>query len=179
MRTRLHRAAPGLVLALALGLMLAPPAGAQTPSPGAGAPAAPSAAPPAAPPAVPSPGAGSAVTPLRLTLAEATALALRQQPTIRSAQGSLNAAEARIPQARSSYYPRIDFQTGIQTSEFKSSTTNRRTRSESTFANLQGRQLIYDFGKTAALVDEAHAGSRVAVGELERTRDLVVQNVRQ
>jgi outer membrane protein len=175
MRTRLHRAALGLVLALALGLMPDPPAGAQTPSPGAGAPA----APPAAPPAVPSSGAGSAVTPLRLTLAEATALALRQQPTIRSAQGSLNAAEARIPQARSSYYPRIDLQSGIQASEFKSSTTNKRTRSDSTFANIQGRQLIYDFGKTAALVDEAQAGSRVAVGELERTRDLVVQNVRQ
>jgi outer membrane protein len=171
MRTRLHRAAPGLALALALGLMPTPPAGAQTPSPGAGAPA--------APPAAPSPGAAPAVTPLRLTLAEATALALRQQPTIRSAQGSLTAAQSRVPQALSSYYPRIDLQSGIQASEFRSSTTNKRTRSESTFANLQGRQLVYDFGKTAALVDEARAGNRVAAGELERVRDLVVQNVRQ
>jgi outer membrane protein len=42
-----------------------------------------------------------------------------------------------------------------------------------------GKQLIYDFGKTAALVDEAQAGSRAASGELERVRDQVVQNVRQ
>jgi outer membrane protein len=164
MRTRLHRPAPGLALALALGLIATAPAWAQTPSPGAPGAEAP---------------AGPRATPLRLTLAEATALALRQQPTIRSAQGSLTAAQARVPQARSSYYPRIDLQSGIQASEFKSSTTNKRTRSDSTFANLQGRQLIYDFGKTAALVDEAQAGSRVAAGELERVRDLVVQNVHQ
>jgi TolC family type I secretion outer membrane protein len=112
-------------------------------------------------------------------LPEATALALRQQPTIRAAQGSLTAAQARIPQARSSYYPRLDLQTGVQTGEFESSTTGRRTSSDGTFINIQGRQLIYDFGKTAALVNEARAGSRVAAGELERVRDLVVQNVRQ
>ena len=84
-----------------------------------------------------------------------------------------------VPQARSNYYPRFDLQTGVQTGEFVSSTTGRRTSSDSTFINIQGRQLIYDFGKTAALVDEAQAGSRVAAGELERVRDLVVQNVRQ
>ena len=84
-----------------------------------------------------------------------------------------------MPQARSNYYPRFDLQTGVQTGEFVSSTTGRRTSSDSTFINIQGRQLLYDFGKTAALVDEAQAGSRVAAGELERVRDLVVQNVRQ
>jgi outer membrane protein len=67
----------------------------------------------------------------------------------------------------------------VQASEFQSSTTGRRQRSESTFLTFQGRQLIYDFGKTAALVDEAKAGSRDASGELERVRDVVVQNVRQ
>jgi len=181
MRTRLYRPAPGLALALALGLIATVPAWAQTPPPvppAAPTPATPPVTAPATPSATP-PRAGSASAPLRLTLAEATALALRQQPTIRSAQGSLTAAQARVPQARSSYYPRIDLQSGISASEFKSSTTNKRTRSDSTFANILGRQLIYDFGKTAALVDEAQAGSRVAVGELERTRDLVVQNVRQ
>ena len=177
MRTRYRRAAPGLGLALALGLTAAGPAWAQTSAPTA--PASPSApaAPPATSPATP-PRAGSA-GPLRLTLPEATALALRQQPTIRSAQGSFTAAQARVPQARSFYFPRFDLQAGVQSSEFRSATTNNRQRSESTFATVTGRQLIYDFGKTSALVDEAQAGSRVASGELERVRDLVVQNVRQ
>jgi len=175
MRTRPRRAAPGLALALALGLIAAAPAWAQTATP----PASGTATPPPATPSSAPPRAGSTTGPLRLTLQEATALALRQQPTIRAAQGSFTAAQARIPQARSGYFPRLDVQAGVQTSEFRSATTNQRQRSESTFATLLGRQLIYDFGKTAALVDEARAGSRVASGELERVRDLVVQNVRQ
>jgi TolC family type I secretion outer membrane protein len=174
MCTRRHRAAPGVALALALGLITAGPAWGQATSPAAPSPAAPTLAPAPVPAQAASP-----TTPLRLTLSEATDLALRQQPTIRSAQGSLTAAEARIPQAKSGYYPRIDLLTGVQTGEFKSSTTGQRTRDESSFLNLQGRQLIYDFGKTAALVDEAKAGGRVAGGELDRVRDVVVQNVRQ
>jgi TolC family type I secretion outer membrane protein len=184
MRTRSRRAAP-IGLALALGLMAPLSTGAQTTTtpPGPVTPAppvtpatpvAPSTAPPAA-----APRSSPTSAPLRLNLQGATALALRQQPTIRSARGSLTAAQERIPQARSTYYPRIDLQTGVQASEFQSSTTGRRQRSESTFLTFQGRQLIYDFGKTAALVDEAKAGSRDASGELERVRDVVVQNVRQ
>lgn len=175
MRTRPRRPAPGPALALTLGLLVASPAWSQT-----GTPAPAPGGTPAAPSPMPMPArSGPVATPLKLNLAEATALALRQQPTIRSAQGSLSAAQARVPQARSAYFPRVDLQVGAQTSEVKSTTTNKRTRSESTFANVLGRQLIYDFGKTAALVDEAQAGSRVASGELERIRDLVVQNVRQ
>ena len=182
MRTTSRRAVLGVGLALALGLTAPVSAWAQTTTtpPAPVTPSAPvnPAAPTTTSPAA-APRSSSTATPLRLNLQEATALALRQQPTIRSAQGSLTAAQARVPQAKSNYYPRLDLQTGVQTGEFKSSTTGNRQRSESTFVNLQGRQLIYDFGKTAALVDEAQAGSRVASGELERVRDLVVQNVRQ
>ena len=141
MRTRSRRAAPSLGLALALGLTATVPAWAQTTTtpPAPVTPSTPVNPTPA--PASTAPAAAprsSTSTPLRLTLPEATALALRQQPTIRSAQGSLTAAQARIPQARSSYFPRIDLLTGVQTSEFKSSTTGNRQRSESTFATRPG-----------------------------------------
>ena len=172
MRTMPKRAAVGLVLALAVALAPHSAAWAQTP------PAPPAATPPPAPPPA-APGAAKATTPLHLNLQQATELALRQQPTIRSAQGSLVAAQARVPQARSAYYPRFDVQAGVQKSEFKSTTTGQRTQSDNTFATILGNQLIYDFGKTSALVDEARAGSRVASGELERVREVVVQNVRQ
>jgi outer membrane protein len=181
MRTRSRRAVSGVGLALALGLTAPVSAWAQTtttpPAPVTPAPPVNPAMPLTSPPAA-APRSSATSAPLRLNLQEATALALRQQPTIRSAQGSLTAAQARIPQAKSNYYPRLDLQTGVQTGEFQTSSGNRQ-RSESTFVTLQGRQLIYDFGKTAALVNEAQAGSRVASGELERVRDLVVQNVRQ
>jgi outer membrane protein len=177
MRTKPKRAAVGLALALAMTLAPDSSAWAQTQPSTPPTTSPPATTPPAPPPATPS--AAKATTPLHLNLQQATELALRQQPTIRSAQGSLVAAQARVPQAKSAYYPRFDVQAGVQKSEFKSSTTGKRTQSDNTFATILGNQLIYDFGKTAALVDEARAGSRVASGELERVREVVVQNVRQ
>lgn len=129
------------------------------------------------PPPAGTPGSAAPAAPLRLSLQDAIALALRQQPTIRSAQQSQVAAEARVPQASSTYYPRVDWLTSAGRSQTFSPSLNQPVRGNSITTALQGRQLIYDFGKTAALVDEARAGTRVAATELERVRDLVVQNV--
>jgi outer membrane protein len=177
MRTMPKRAAVGLALALAMTVAPESSVWAQTQPSTPPTTSPPATTQPAPPPVTPS--AAKATTPLHLNLQQATEFALRQQPTIRSAQGSLVAAQARVPQAKSAYYPRFDVQAGVQKSEFKSSTTGRRTQGDNTFATILGNQLIYDFGKTAALVDEARAGSRVASGELERVREVVVQNVRQ
>src|SRR5262245_57041622 len=72
--------------------------------------------PPSTQPAVPStprvaPPAGQV-----LTLPEAVELALRQHPTIRSAVEVNNAAQTRIPQAQSTYYPRIDWLSSFERS---------------------------------------------------------------
>lgn len=155
-----------LLILLSAGTM---PAAAQAPA----APATPPAAPTPAPaPAAPASGEV-------LTLPAAIELALRQQPTIRSAREGLNAASARVPQAQSSYYPRIDAITSAGRSQTFSSSLDRALQSNSISAVIQGRQLIYDFGKTGALVDEARANVRFSEGDLERTRELVVLNVRQ
>jgi TolC family type I secretion outer membrane protein len=155
--------APGLALALTLTFSPAPEVAAQT------APAA----------SAPQPAArATASGPLRLTLAEATALALRQQPTIRSAQQSKVAADTRVPQAKAGYLPRVDGNLFFGRSEGFSSTQDRTVRNDSTTVAVTGRQLIYDFGKVSAVVEEARANSRLAEGELERVREVVVQNVR-
>jgi TolC family type I secretion outer membrane protein len=163
-----------LALVLALGLAAAPPARGQAPTPPPPAPA----GSPATQPVGPGATAPAAGQPLRLTLAEATALALRQQPTIRSAQQSGFAADARIPQARSAFYPRLDVVTSANRNQVFSTVQNRAIRGNDIAIELQARQLVYDFGKTAALVDEARAGARVAGSELERVQDVVVESVR-
>jgi outer membrane protein len=149
---------------LALGTLLAllatagPPAGAQE-------------SPPAPPRTAPAPGQV-------LSLPEAIELALRQQPTIRAALESRNAAAARVPQARSGFLPRVDSVTSAGRSQSFSSSLNQSFQSNSISTVLQGRQLLYDFGKTGALVDEAQAGLRLSDAELERVREIVVLNVR-
>ena len=120
-----------------------------------------------------------ATAPLRLTLNEAIAFSLRQQPTIRLAQQSRIAAQARIPEAQSAYYPRFDWLTSAGRSQSFSTSQNRPLTSSSITTAIQGTQLLYDFGKTGALVDQARANARVAEVEVERVRELVVQNVRQ
>ena len=59
-----------------------------------------------------------------LTLDEAVALALRQQPTISAAQQSELAARARIGQAQSAYYPRFDWLTSAGRSQTFSQSLN-------------------------------------------------------
>jgi len=140
-------------------LAAATPVSAQGPSP--------------APPPRTSPAPGQV-----LTLRDAIELALSQQPTIRSADQSRVAAQARIPEAQSAYYPRIDWVTSIGRAQSFSTTQGGTVQGNSTQTALQARQLIYDFGKTGAVVDEARAGARVADGELERVREIVVQSVR-
>jgi outer membrane protein TolC len=114
-----------------------------------------------------------------LSLQEAIDLALRQQPTLRSAQDGVNASVARVPQALSSYYPRLDWITSVGRSQVFSSSSNTTLQSNAFNSALQARQLLYDFGKTGALVDEARANVRQAQGQFEQTRETVVFNVRQ
>jgi TolC family type I secretion outer membrane protein len=162
-----------LLLGVLLATLAAGPVAAQAPAP-APAPAPPAPAAPVPPAAPAAPATGQV-----LTLQEAIQLALRQQPTIRSAEESRNAATARVPQAQSTYYPRLDASAFLGRAQTFSTNSNTTQRSDSFNASLQARQLLYDFGKTGALVDEARAGVRFSEFELERVREVVVLNVRQ
>jgi len=130
-------------------------------------------APPAPPPrSVPAPGQV-------LTLPEAIALALRQHPTIRAAQEGRSAAEARVPQAQAAYFPTLDWISSATRSRTFFSSTSRAVTSTFLSTGIEGRQLLFDFGRTTALVEEARANLRVSDAELERVRQVIVLNVQQ
>jgi outer membrane protein len=158
MHTRHHALLRGLVVAAALGATTW--AGAQAPS---SAPAGPS-----APPA-----------PLHLSLDDAIALALHQQPQIRSSDQGRLAAQARIPEAQSAYYPRFDWVSEAGRSQTFSNSLLIPITANSLSTALQATQLLYDFGKTGSLVDQARANYQAAAFDVDRVQQLVVQNVRQ
>ncbi|HEV8309817.1 MAG TPA: TolC family protein [Methylomirabilota bacterium] len=141
--------------------------------------AAPGAAQPPPAPGQPGPAREAPAPGQVLSLPEAIALARRQHPTIRAAEQAVTASTARVPQAQSAYYPRLDWLSAAARSQFFSSTLNQGVRANSISTALQANLLIYDFGKTGALVDEARANVRVSETDLERIRELVVLNVRQ
>jgi TolC family type I secretion outer membrane protein len=158
----------GVALGVALVIATGIDTPAQTPSPAGPRPSG------AARPAVPLPAPGQV-----LSLQDAIELGLRAHPTIRSAREGQNAANARVPQAQSVYYPQIDWVSQFARSQAFSSVLNRGVQANSISTFLEANQLIYDFGKTAALVDEARANLRQAEGEVERVREVVVLNVKQ
>jgi outer membrane protein len=113
-----------------------------------------------------------------LTLDEAVALGLRQQPTITAAQQSELAARARIGEAQSAYFPRFDWLTSAGRSQTFSQSLNAPITGNSISTAVQGTQILYDFGKTGSTVDQARAGARAANAVLVQTRQTVVQNVK-
>ncbi|MBI2467962.1 MAG: TolC family protein [Candidatus Rokubacteria bacterium] len=114
-----------------------------------------------------------------LTLPEAIALALRQHPSIRAAQQGRTAAETRVPQAQSAYFPTLDWLSSANRSRTFFSSIGRGVTSTLFSTGVEGRQLLFDFGRTGALVEEARANFRATDAELERVRQAVVLNVRQ
>ncbi|MBI1894609.1 MAG: TolC family protein [Candidatus Rokubacteria bacterium] len=128
--------------------------------------------------------AQTAPPPQSLSLEEATALALRQHPSIKAAEAGFVAADARIPQARSSFFPKVDTTLSSARSYSEGGTSfngTSGTGSSTTTNNttqLQLTQKIWDFGKTGALVDEAKANATVSQEEVDRVKNVVVLNVK-
>ncbi len=138
-------------------------------------------------------------TPKVLTLREAIALALRNQPAIEAQQGQVLAGEAKAGQARGGYYPHISLgsayarigpvgsRTGATTSlaglppgssiPTGTETTARSYEQYSATANLS--QLLFDFGKTGAQVKAQTLSAEAARRDLENIREQVVFAVKQ
>ena len=114
-----------------------------------------------------------------LTLDEAVALGLRQQPTITGAQQSELAARARIGEAQSAYYPRFDWLTSAGRSQTFSQSLNAPITGNSIATAVQGTQLLYDFGKTDALHRQAYAQFSAAHANLASAENDAVFNFRQ
>jgi len=99
-----------------------------------------------------------------LTLAEAVHLVLQSHPLLQEAADQIAAAEARVEQRRSGYYPVID---GTGSYSHVAPVPSITLGGDSAFnlypsnnydANVALRQLVYDFGRRGAGVDLARAG---------------------
>ncbi|MBL9004378.1 MAG: TolC family protein [Myxococcales bacterium] len=111
-----------------------------------------------------------------LSLAEAVATALKQNPSVRAALSGAQAAQARVGLARSPWLPQLNanaqvradssYQTGV-TAGAEAVNTLRYS------GGLQLSQLVYDFGRTSARIAGAEAGTLAAIADSETTRSQV------
>lgn len=113
-----------------------------------------------------------------LSLEDAVRIGLQQNPAIRAALEGRHASEARVPQAQSFFYPRVDANGSYQRVRTLSSVYTRFSEDNSYAGTLSATQKIWDFGKTSSLVDSARADLQVNTEEVERVRNLVALNVK-
>ena len=109
----------------------------------------------------------------RLTLQEAVETALGHHPSLLAARGTLQVQQARVGQARANLFPQIDLKSDYtrSTANFAPSSQSRSLNqtvtsdpSNSAYNNYSAgvslEQLIYDFGKTGAVVESARENLR-------------------
>ncbi len=123
--------------------------------------------------ASPAPGAA----PDKLTLRDCIDAAVRSHPSIRAAEGVMNAAQGRVGQARSRYFPQVQASAGYSESHSTGALGDNVTKSTTTSLSLN--QTLYDFGRTGNAVDAARSGMQASEWDLERVRQTVVLNVKE
>ncbi len=106
-----------------------------------------------------------------LTLARALEIPLAYHPRIFQAEQSLAAATARVYQARSAYWPQISANAGETRATGNTKGQPSSSSSHNAFSSSIGLDLlVYDFGKTPAIVRQAYANLIAATETLRATR---------
>jgi len=114
-----------------------------------------------------------------LTLEEAIAIALERQPAILARLGELEAAQARVLQALSPLLPQMTFTYNQRRNQGFFAATGREFLVSNYLAQQTATLKIFDFGKTSAATDAARFNAQATKEEVERTRDLIVLNVKE
>lgn len=127
-----------------------------------------------------------------LTLQEAVDTALRNHPTIRMGQATVEAAQQRVRQQVAEYLPKGGY-TYTYTRQARPPTSavggvdigetpQRRTVTQFfnfNSTNFQINQLLFDFGKTLNSIQSAIASTEASTADLETTKQEVIFNTKQ
>jgi outer membrane protein len=118
----------------------------------------------------------------RLDIQRCIELAIRNHPVINAARNTVKVNESRIGQARSNYYPQLNWQTGYSRISPAISGTTRSSGS-STYdqyaSNLNLTQNLYDFEKTATQVQIQNLNTDSSRQDLNATEAQIILGVKQ
>ena len=117
-----------------------------------------------------------------LTLEQARALAVADHPRLKAAEFTAEAASRRVAEYRAAYYPALSaIGTAAGASDgnarIAAGALNNPTVFDRMSVGIQAVQLLYDFGRTGALVAGAQAHARAAHEQAAATRDELLYDV--
>lgn len=122
------------------------------------------------------PPAGAVKDGETLTLERCVEIALRTQPDIAAAKSNVFAAESKVGQAESSYYPQVDLSAGYNRASPAQSASGAY---DDYGVNASLQQNIYDFGKTRLSVKVQEHNLESSRSDLESTAIQTVFNVKE
>jgi outer membrane protein TolC len=116
-----------------------------------------------------------------ITLQQAIQIALRYHPSVAAATGTVRVNESRIGQAKSNYYPQVNWQTNFSRSSPYASASTRFSAGiyDAYASNLNLTQNIYDFGKTSSQVEIANLNTNASQQDLDNVKSQLVLGVKQ
>ena len=119
-----------------------------------------------------------------LTLQRCIEIALKKQPTIIASRYNINAAQSRIGQAKSGYYPQIDLSSGYSRISPASGSSGRAgVDADKAFDQFSSsatlRQTLYDFGKTSTQVRVRNLDLDSSRSDLDNVTTQIAFNVKQ
>jgi len=115
-----------------------------------------------------------------LNLERCIEIALKMQPTIVAAANTVHATESRVGQAKSNYYPQIDWSSSydrIKSASGSSGRTNEAVDRYSTGFTLS--QILFDFGRTPTQVKIQNLTLDASRSDLRNTTDQIILAVKQ
>lgn len=104
-------------------------------------------------------------------------IALKRQPNIIAAAGTLKVNQSRVGQAKSNYYPQVDLTSGYSRTTPVSRVEHNSSDQYTGSANL--KQNIYDFGKTSTQVDIQNLNLDSSKSDLANVTAQIILNVKQ
>ena len=119
-----------------------------------------------------------------ITVEDAIRLTRENNPKMKQASEGVNAADAKVTESRSGFFPQLKITAGYRyidpVSEMEFEGTRMKFMPNDNYdAKVKAEMMLFDFGRTARQVDIAKSGKQSAVYELDMTgRDLSYASVR-
>jgi outer membrane protein TolC len=114
-----------------------------------------------------------------LNLQRCIDISLRQHPDIWASRYSVQAAESKVGQAKSGYYPQITATTGYSNTKSMSTPDVTGKSFNDYIGQTTLKQNLFDFGKTSAQVDVQRKSTQSSLFDSENTTVQVVFTVKQ
>ena len=114
-----------------------------------------------------------------LTIDECVEIALKNHPTLKATEASVEASSSQVWEGRSAYFPQVNITTGYSENYSTSTTLKKDTETKAYATTLSVTQKIYDFERTGSAVDSAKANRDATEKEFDKVKTDIILKVKE